>query len=237
MNAHSQQQVSNQSSQDGFTIVECLLAIILVSILLVAVAPVLVLATANRVQAKRVELATNAAKAYVDRIRAGAYNQYPSGQQSEIQQIQDIVSSRRLVNVPTPASTGNLECAANDYCTQPPVGNYLLYCVDGEGDGACTNNSLKDMIIQVSAYQPNPNSTPSLDEGYELGIRVYRADGFADTSALKKSISNASTNIRAQATTFTGGLGDRKAPQYETQIDIVTDTTQYSNYCSRIGGC
>ncbi|HAA33023.1 MAG TPA: hypothetical protein DCE56_41525, partial [Cyanobacteria bacterium UBA8553] len=71
MSQHSQQQLSTQSSQSGFTIIESLLALMVVAALLVAISPVLVLATANRVQAKRVELATNAAKAYIDGVRSG----------------------------------------------------------------------------------------------------------------------------------------------------------------------
>jgi prepilin-type N-terminal cleavage/methylation domain-containing protein len=231
MNPHSQQQVSDQSSQAGFTIVESLVAIILVSILLAAISPVLVMATANRVQAKRVELATNAAKAYIDRIRAGAYN--PSSSPPENEQIQGIIDDRRLNQVNAPVASGNLTCIANDYCSQPSTGNYLLYCVDGEGDGVCTKNSMKDMIIQVSAYQPNPSSPPSLDLGYEVGIRVYRADGFADIGSLKKS----NPQTKATARTYTGGMGDRKAPQIEMQTEIVSNSTQYSDYCTRIGGC
>jgi prepilin-type N-terminal cleavage/methylation domain-containing protein len=58
-------------TQSGFTIIECLLAIILVSILLTAIAPVIALSVATRVQARRVEQATQAAKSYIDGVRAG----------------------------------------------------------------------------------------------------------------------------------------------------------------------
>jgi type II secretory pathway pseudopilin PulG len=49
-----------------------LLAIIVVSVLLAAIAPVIMLSAATRVQARRVELATQASRAYVDGVRAGA---------------------------------------------------------------------------------------------------------------------------------------------------------------------
>lgn len=230
MNPHSQQQVSNQSSQAGFTIVESLLAIILVSILLAAIAPVLVLATANRVQAKRVELATNAAKAYVDGVRAGTID------------VSDVLNSNREVEqIIAPTSEGSLSCQANKDCDVPaPRANFKLFCVDGEGDGVCKSNSAKDMIVQVSAYQKDPtntNTNTNPNRGFQLGIRVYRADAFQDNAPLKRSVSNARNNIRAQATTFTGGLGDRKAPQIEMQTEIVTDSTKYTDYCGRIGGC
>ena len=229
MNIQSQQQVSNPSSQDGFTIVESLLAIILVSILLAAIAPVLVLATANRVQARRVELGTNAAKAYVDGVRAGTND------------VSDVLNSNReLDEIVAPISTGTLSCQANKDCDVPATRtNYKLFCVDGEGDGVCTNNSLKDMLVQVTAYQKadTTSTDPNPNKGFQLGIRVYRADAFQDSAPLKRSVSNARNNIRAQASTFTGGLGDRKAPQIEIQTEIVTDSTKYTDYCGRIGGC
>jgi prepilin-type N-terminal cleavage/methylation domain-containing protein len=58
-----------QSSESGFTIIESLVAILVASILLAAIAPVLVISTATRVQARRIELATQAAKAFVDGVR------------------------------------------------------------------------------------------------------------------------------------------------------------------------
>ena len=60
------------NNQAGFTIIESLMAIIVISILMVGIAPVLALSVANRVQARRVELATGAAKSYVDGIRSGS---------------------------------------------------------------------------------------------------------------------------------------------------------------------
>jgi len=47
-----------QASQFGFTIVESLMAIVVVAILMTAISPVIILSVATRVQARRVELAT-----------------------------------------------------------------------------------------------------------------------------------------------------------------------------------
>ncbi|MHC5822941.1 MAG: prepilin-type N-terminal cleavage/methylation domain-containing protein, partial [Nostoc sp.] len=60
------------SGESGFTIIESLVALLVVAILLTAIAPVIVLATATRVQSRRVELATQAAKTFIDGIRTGA---------------------------------------------------------------------------------------------------------------------------------------------------------------------
>ena len=66
------QPTSLPSSQSGFTIMECLIAVVVVSVLMAAIAPVIALAVSTRVQSRRVELATQAARAYIDSITSGA---------------------------------------------------------------------------------------------------------------------------------------------------------------------
>ncbi|NES68106.1 MAG: type II secretion system protein, partial [Okeania sp. SIO2D1] len=56
----------------GYTIMEGLVAMIMVAFLMSAVAPVIALSVGTRVQARRVELATQAARSYIDGLRAGS---------------------------------------------------------------------------------------------------------------------------------------------------------------------
>ncbi len=71
MRPSKQKQHSPESSQAGFTIIESLLAIILVSVLMVAIGPIVVMSVAARVQARRVERASEAAKTYIDSVNSG----------------------------------------------------------------------------------------------------------------------------------------------------------------------
>ncbi len=66
------QQNLSQSRDGGYTIIESLVAMIVVSVLMIAIAPVMAFSVATRVQARRVELATQAARAYIDALRSGA---------------------------------------------------------------------------------------------------------------------------------------------------------------------
>jgi len=50
--------ITPKQAQFGFTIVESLMAIVVVAILMTAISPVIILSVATRVQARRVELAT-----------------------------------------------------------------------------------------------------------------------------------------------------------------------------------
>jgi len=220
-----QKRYSAQSSQAGFTLIEALLAIIVVTIMMIAIAPAIVLSVATRVQAKRLELGTAAAQSYVDGVRSGTI---PAPTLADIP----------LKNIDPPPG-GSLSCQDPDglgsrsfYCTDPPG----LYCIDNDDTAGCNDNSFKDMIIQASGYHPTAPATPTptdADKGYQLGIRVYRADAFRDSTALKKS----DEDTKNEASTFTAGAGDRKAPLVEMTTEISTSKTKYGDLCERQGGC
>jgi len=211
-------QKSTLSSQGGFTILESLIAIVVVAILLSAIAPVIVLSVATRVQARRVELGTQAARAYIDGLRSGSIAPPPP---ATVTLSADPTTFTNYA-APTPSA---LTCGNNDYCTTP-VG---LYCFDGNADNVCQNNKPNDLIIQAVRY----NST-SVDatRGYLLGVRVYRADAFRDTNTILRS----DTSARRAQQTFRGTLGQRKAPIIELTTEVKASAS-YDNFCQRLGGC
>ncbi|BAZ25749.1 hypothetical protein NIES4073_66550 [Kalymmatonema gypsitolerans NIES-4073] len=214
---HQKQQVS-ASSQSGFTIIESLVAIVVVGILLAAIAPVIVLSVATRVQARRVELATDAAKTYIDGVRSGAIPPPP-------------ITNTTTSFPPNAPSETTLNCpTANVYCSLPtvPPSPYQLFCVNGD-TGGCTNNNSKDLIVQTFGY--NPTSSNAQD-GYKLGLRVYRADAFENNITLKAL---KDPEIK-QAQTFTGGTGltSRQAPLVETTTEISNKVTTFSDFCARL---
>lgn len=210
---HKQQQLS-LSSQLGFTIIESLIAIIVVAILLAAIAPVIVLSVGTRVQAKRVELATDAAKTYIDGVRSGKIVAPPISKNN---------------NPPIPAPSGTLSCptTGSAICSISPASTlFQLYCVDAD-TGGCTQDNSKDMIIQAFGY--NANST-NADHGYRLGLRVYRADAFQSGVTLK-----ASPDIKQQRSFTSGsGLSPIQAPLLETSTEISNKSTTFSNFCDRL---
>lgn len=219
-----QKQYFAHSSQAGFTLIEALLAIIVVTIMMIAIAPAIVLSVATRVQAKRLELGTAAAQSYVDGVRSGTI-------------LPPALTRTELKNIDPPTG-GSLSCQDPDgsksfYCTTPPSD---LYCIDNDETPGCNDNSFKDMIIQASGYHPTAPATATptdADKGYQLGIRVYRADAFKDSTDLKKS----DDTTKNEASTFTAGAGDRKAPLVEMTTEISTPKTKYGDLCERQRGC
>ncbi|MGK7924476.1 MAG: hormogonium polysaccharide secretion pseudopilin HpsB [Spirulina sp.] len=225
------------NAQAGFTIIESLLAIIVVGILIVAIGPVIALSAATRIQARRIEWATQASRTYLDGIQ---------GQTIAPPPLQPVPATTKknytdaLNSILPPDVTGGLTCAVrtqtgasptdlgSGYCTTPaPTAQFALYCVDGDNNNACTTDSQRDFLIQAAGVSATGNPT----QGYLLGIRVYRADGFKGTDPLKKTDPGA-TSVKAK--TFAGGLGDRKAPIIETITEVIDSDTTFDDLRSII---
>ncbi|MBW4685418.1 MAG: hormogonium polysaccharide secretion pseudopilin HpsB [Komarekiella atlantica HA4396-MV6] len=215
-----QQQISCSFDESGFTIIESLVALLVVAILLTAIAPVIVLATATRVQSRRVELATRAVKTYIDGVRTGAIAA-PSA-----------IISRDPANATTTRNVSNSTQAAAYLISStdmpPPTSSTGLYCFTKNGNITstdCTDKPFEFYIqaaqIKVTGSQPN--------DGYRLGIRVYRANAdFTKTLTV-------SDETKKTQQTFTGGLGERQAPLIEMTTDIASTNTSFQALCQRLG--
>jgi prepilin-type N-terminal cleavage/methylation domain-containing protein len=216
----------------GFTILEALIAIAILSILMTAIAPVFVLAVGNRVQARRIELATQATKTYIDGIKAGTIespkhivvlNEVDSNKNFQAQR-------ERFVATSPPSTSGGLPCqniaVSNSYCWNNPTSS--LYCFDLDGSG-CSSDSGQDLVIQ--AFRSASSETQSVERGYLLGIRVYHAAGFGDLTPL---VASDSTTQRTQLA-FSRGVGNFKAPLVETTTEIVANESSINDFCDRLG--
>ncbi|MBD2385710.1 hormogonium polysaccharide secretion pseudopilin HpsB [Cylindrospermum sp. FACHB-282] len=221
------QQQSPSSDDSGFTIIESLVAILVVGILLTAIAPVIFLSTATRVQSRRVELATQAAKTYIEGIRTGLIT---------------TPSTVTVLDVATQDSPRSVANNPGDYLinlTNMPVPTSAtgLYCFKKDGtisDSNCTDNLFYIQARRISVTTAAETDTNKLLlAGYRLGIRVYRSDvNFAQATA------STSSNKKTQ-TAVTGGLGDRQAPLIEMTTDITSTNrftpTTFTALCQRLG--
>jgi type II secretory pathway pseudopilin PulG len=203
------QQNSFNSSESGYTIIEGLIAVLIVSFLATAIGPMIAFAAGTRMQAKRVELAAQAGRTYIDGIKSGAVT--PSANPN----------STRLKDVNAPAS-GNLACDASKYCTAPETN---LYCVDFDSTGQCESGSQVDMLVQASACHP---TSTQLETGYYLGIRVYRANSF-DSGVGQLQTTPPSTNI-------TNALGDRTLPLVTITTEVSPEEGGFSDLQERLSG-
>ena len=203
---------SLQKSQEaGYTIIESLVAMIVVSVLMIAIAPVMAFSVATRVQAKRIEMATQAAKTYIEALRSEALKQGTQG-------------------FPTQYITGN---KLED--TLAPTDINALYCIDidkKEVTEKCESNSNQDFVVQGYYYNNLPAATNPAKTGYSLIVRVYRANSFASgVGALKTQ-----KDLQAQQGITSAGLGNLRAPLVEMRTEIGASDRQgaYNSLCTRI---
>lgn len=258
-------QRSMTTKSSGFTIIECLLAIILVGILMTAVAPVMVLSVATRVQARRVEQATMAARSYIDAVQSGTVSMPENTVlMSEVDANNKFTSDRAsFAQVAAPPSTP-ITCPSD--ITANPIYPYCnndisasLYCVDNDG-GGCVNASPRDYIVQafrsIRVIPSSPGGVVAPPDtgtgGYVLGVRVYRADAF-DGAATLQTIN---VNNGKKVATYAGGKGNQFAPLVELTTEVrpnipnstlpvpgvtpsptPTAGSAMNSLCERLGGC
>ena len=203
-----QPQSLHKSQEAGYTIIESLVAMIVVSVLMIAIAPVMAFSVATRVQAKRIEMATQAAKTYIEALRSEALKPGTNGFPDES------TTNNKLEDNPAPPSDINAK---------------TLYCIDNDGND-CTSDSNQDLVVQGYYFNnaaPNPAKT-----GYSLIVRVYRANSFASgVGALTTQ-----NNLQAQQGITSAGLGNLRAPLVEMRTEIGASDRQgaYNSFCDRL---
>ncbi|MEH1962230.1 MAG: hormogonium polysaccharide secretion pseudopilin HpsB [Nostoc sp.] len=229
---HKQQQQIHRSDESGFTIIESLVAIIVVAILLAAIAPTIVIATATRVQSKRVEQATQAARTFIDGVKTGAV---------AIPEPTNFTTTTNATIV-LPASTDATRSLADNLLTTTnmavPTVSTSLYCVTKDANNnltisapSCTSNLFYIQAVKIIGTGSTPiSATTGLPiDGYGLGIRVYRSDiNFTKTV----NASNSSNNKRQN--TFTGTLGNTQSPLVEMTTVIASKNTSFNALCQRL---
>jgi len=195
MTKRQQQQNLSQSPEGGYTIIESLVAMIVVSVLMIAIAPVMAFSVATRVQARRVELASQAATAYINALRVGA--------------IKPPTNPEPTKGFPAEDRSGPADVPP------PPIGPAALYCVDLDKETPDDCAGSKEFFIQGLWRNP-VNPTDPTTTGYELTVRVYRADVFSSSSPRPITTE--------QQSVANSGLGDPKAPLVvmKTQIPPTT---------------
>ena len=204
------------TSESGYTILEGIMAILMVTVMLTLVGPVIAFSVGTRVQAKRIELASQAAKTYVDSLRAGS-----------LPPPVDNTPDTSALKVRLPPNSGQADGGVLDCDPKTNVQGFCnntktLYCVSFDGNNTCSNESLVDMVVQGQACYPK-DTTDNTNNGYHLLVRVYRANAFGKltgTDGFKEGKSDSSV---------TNALGDPSKPLTTFTTYIVPDADSAFN--------
>lgn len=165
------------SSDQGFTLLETLVAILVITVVGAAIAPPILLSAATRLQNQRVEQATQLARGEMDRIKLlverGDYqtaNLPPSSGSNPIQ------------NTPAPAAISNLNSNNLNNPTTARTSPTQSFSVKFETDPRYpTNKPPEFFVVQTFRGQEQTvSSTITTPAAFMMGVRVYSGRSFAN---------------------------------------------------------
>lgn len=212
-------QKHNINKDAGFTIMESLIAMVVVSSLMLAISPVLILSASTRVQSRRVELSAQIARSFIDGVRSGRIKAEDITTVN-ININQNALSSRNITN----STDGYLISSAS---MAAPTSEAGLYCVQSDGTIQPPENNCENRLFFIQASRTSINGSDPKD-GYRLAVRVYRKDIDFDKTVL----ANTNTTKNTQAVV---GSGNKQAPLVEIIADIANNNTSFTDLCNRLG--
>lgn len=224
---------SFSSPEAGYTIIEGLVAMIMVAALMSAVAPIIAYSVGTRVQARKVELAAQAARSYIDAVRKGQLNP-PNGV--------SISKSQQLLASPL-SECWQIKNNQLQYCQSPliNINDGEFYCVDNDDDDKCTPDSLTDMMVHGVISLDNINNgtykndivaaTPDERQqlGYILQVKVYRAQAFSNSVTLSDKGVPFTVNNSGLATKD----GETERPLFVTKTEMAPTKDLFQNIKDR----
>lgn len=202
-------------SDQGLTLIECLVAIVVISITVVAITPPIFVATASRIQSRRAEQANQIAQAEVDRVRVvmervpATKTQLPAEGTG-----MDMVASGATLSVK--ASLGD---TCNTYPNLNPTATQVIPVdIDGDGDDpGDPNDGICDPEFAMQVFRVN-NCLPAgatIPQAFDLVVRVYGYKG-----------GDAMTNLKPERMRLgltTGRAGDNPATGGDRQpLQVLT---------------
>jgi type II secretory pathway pseudopilin PulG len=209
-----------RDSEQGATLLECLMAIVIIGLTVAMIAPPLVIAAATRVQNRRAEQALQLAQGEVDRVRA-------------------LVARNDHLPAVLPATTtppgGNLQAVAAPNaapsllkspraCPNPYTGTQILVTqvlrIDVDGD--CQADFLMQTFRTDGRTSASENSGLKRPSEFQMGVRVYSilADGnWSNLSALPASLQ------------LTKGQGNQRSRPLAVLYTPVANSDQGGSLC------
>ncbi len=216
----------SRSAEAGVTLLESLVAIVIIAIVTVAVTPPIFLVVATRVQNRRAEQAIQIAQGQIDRVRVtvdqGNYDEgdLPAsiGSNNEVQthDAANAVSDFLL------SSTSGCTGAFNPEVDTVPANQLLKVDVDGD----CTEEYLVQIFRNegITAVDPPdpPTGDPLVPVTFDVGVRVYHNVARDNVGTTEFETTQASLKL-------TSGEGSqRRFPLAVSYTTLVKGETQFS---------
>jgi prepilin-type N-terminal cleavage/methylation domain-containing protein len=226
--------VQSPQRDQGLSLIECLVAIVVVSITLIAITPPIFFITATRVQSRKAEQALQVAQAEIDRVRAvverGVYT--TADLPAEVGSINNVPAPTSIASGVLKSANSSSSCNTYTGATVPVT---ALLPVNTDLDPSNLAACQSQFLVQTFRTAGTPGSSVPTS-GFRLGVRVY-----SDNPLLRQNLSGLQT---AQASLrFVSGLGDQNrrplAILYSTIVrnDTSNSLQDYRTVCSTPSGC
>jgi len=216
----------------GLTLLECIVAMVMMSIVAVAITPPLFLATASRVQSNRAEQATQIAQGEIDKVRVlierGEYMTNPGG-------VLPQEGSEEIEKTPAPNPVPELSAleSTREKCDTKvaflPASS--LRPVDIDGD---CQPDFAVQTFRTPASNKNSVTTTAglvLPVSFSLGVRVW---AYQPLKTNTKPLATSPASL--QLTTGTGEQGMKPLAVMYTQITRSDSKVSYEKLCQSMGG-
>jgi type II secretory pathway pseudopilin PulG len=196
-------------SSEGLTLIECLVAIVVISLTIVAITPPIFLATATRVQSRKAERAMQVAQAEIDRVRVlverGNYtmNTLPAPAGENLKTV-------GVANAPGGQSPLSSPASCNTYPGAAPVSIDTMIRVDVDGD--CVPEYAMQVFRTNGTIPTGGTSGTTPPFNFEMGVRVYSYSGTTFTAVpLAQEGGQAASQIMGTGPRENAG-GDNRRP-------------------------
>jgi prepilin-type N-terminal cleavage/methylation domain-containing protein len=206
---------SGSSTVQGFTLIEALVAIVIISITLVSITPPIILATATRIQNRRAQQAVQIAQGEIDRIRVLVERQQPNLGLSLPPSAGNVnIRARNVPAAPSGTSftmrTSATTCSRTSFAVNGTTVSYTVnngtgtppasgFLVDSNGD--CE----PDFIVQTfRGFDTRSTATAAIagspPDGFVMGVRVYSIVAAGNTLETEQAGLRATSGLGSQTT-------------------------------------
>ena len=212
---------SSSRSEQGLTLIECLVAMIVITVTVVAITPPILLATATRVQSRRAEQATAVAQGEIDRVRLLVERSDKEVKYTD----KNLPASAGTSINNVPAATGSAASgplassaacagASSRYPLIAPAQLPFTDLVRIDIDGDCK----PEYVMQIfrAEDQTPPGATDLTPFAFKVGVRVYSYFDGETLPALDTVRSSSVSTTGARDNSVGGGKRKPLAVLYTT---------------------
>jgi prepilin-type N-terminal cleavage/methylation domain-containing protein len=231
--------MARKPADNGFTLIESLVAVVIIAITIISITPPIFWATATRVQNRRAEQAIQLAQGEIDRVRTVVERQTASLAQLPPDAGTGLRPNAPAPNTVIPAGTKLRsvvpDCNVDDGNPAQNVRDVILVDTDPGLPGSA-DRCRPEFMIQtfrgqaVAAGGADPNAV----DGFVMGMRVY-------SIVAQDAIENGTAQTEAGSLRLTTGLGSQRTRPLAVQYSVIVRSNRadglqtYRQLCQAAG--